>query len=184
MIRMYIAMSPSSYFMEFDSVVSIILLTVESDIWEVIPDRENRCIDEIREHDFIEHHNNRKRYNDILVAHNIGIHFRYFDDIGIVCSIFDDAKNISYFEYISLFYTIEKYRKKDIYENACNHDILDSIKEWTLGLRKTQPTMKRKKNRKDKDEVDRSADKKDGKSEREESALSTEGWIPNQENGE
>ena len=76
MIVMFIMSSRTcgpSDFMELDSIVSIVLRAVESHMREIVPDREEGSIHEIRQEEFIEHEDDSERNDRILMAHHIAV---------------------------------------------------------------------------------------------------------------
>ena len=63
----------ASYFMKFDPIVGIILGPIESNMREIVPDRENGCIHEIRKKELIEHENDSEWDDRILMTDDICI---------------------------------------------------------------------------------------------------------------
>ena len=62
-----------SYFMEFNTIVSIILGPIESNMGEIVPDREHCRIHEIREKELVEHEDHSEWDDRILVTDDICI---------------------------------------------------------------------------------------------------------------
>ena len=64
---MWITMTIRSYLMELDTISSILRFTIESDMREVIPDRESDSRDDIGEEELVEHEEYPKWDDNILV---------------------------------------------------------------------------------------------------------------------
>ena len=58
--------------MELDTIGCIFLCSVESYMREIVPDREGDCRDNIGEEEFVEHEEDPKWYDGILVCDDIG----------------------------------------------------------------------------------------------------------------
>lgn len=72
-IPMSCSSTMTSDFMEFYTIARFIFWSIESDIRKIIPDREECCIDEIREEKLIEHKYDSERNDQILMTHRICI---------------------------------------------------------------------------------------------------------------
>ena len=72
-MTMIVAMPTPSYFVKLDTVTRILFFPIKSDICEVVPDREKCRVDEIRKEKFVEHEDNPKRNDHVLVTHDIPI---------------------------------------------------------------------------------------------------------------
>ncbi len=106
-----ISMSPD--FMELYTIARFIFGSIESDIRKIIPDREKCCIDKIRKEELIEHENNSKWKDQILMTHSICIEPRTFElyidsSISYKRENIADPKNIALLDHINHYCTQSK----------------------------------------------------------------------------
>ena len=63
----------STDFMKFYAIAGIFFFLIESNIGEIVPDREDRRCDDIGKEDLIEHEEDTEWEDDILTSHDEGI---------------------------------------------------------------------------------------------------------------
>ena len=85
----------------------IFFFSIKSYIREIVPYREERCIDKIGEKKLVEHENNTKWYDEVLCSHDISIKVRRLNTLSIKKTVFKECKKGTDLEYISLLYHID-----------------------------------------------------------------------------
>ena len=93
--------------MELDTIGCIFLCSVESYMREIVPDREGDCRDNIGEEEFVEHEEDPKWYDGILVCDDIGPYWRCTDRLLVVEAITEPYEKCSHLEYIGLLCHID-----------------------------------------------------------------------------
>ena len=172
---MSITMSSStSDFMEFDTIAGIFFFSIESYICQIVPDREESGIHEIREKELIEHEDDSEWDDSILMTHDIPIVCRLPYDFLIVWSISEPGEEIPDMKYIALLHHIDTYSTKGEEEKCRYQDKNTGIERRMCRLTDDKSSMQREEYSEDEDKIDRDTDEKYRKSERKESSLSRE----------
>ena len=170
-----------SYFMEFNTIVSIILGPIESNMGEIIPDREHCRIHEIREKELVEHEDHSEWDDRILVTDDICIEPWLLHDLSIIEHIMEPCQKGLNPENIRLINKINTYRSERKEKVSCNKNIGKCIEEWLGRLTHHKTSMERKEHSKQKYKIDRNAHEKDRKTKRKKDSFCSECWIPNQQ---
>lgn len=174
----------SSDFMKLDTIARIILGPIKSYMWEIIPDRENGSIDQIRKKEFIEHEDDPERKDNILMTHDIAIVPRFFHYLCIITQISDPDKNRLDPKNIGLFYQIDENcaeRKKEV---SRDEYIEKGVDRRMCRLTNNESSMNWEEDREDKNKIYRDTDEEYRKSEREKSTRCPDLRITDEENKE
>ena len=92
----------STHFMELDTIAGVFFFLIESNIGEIVPDREYSCGDNIGEEDLVEHKEYPEWENNILTSDDKGIKHGSLYRARIEHSIAKKIKYRSRLEYICL----------------------------------------------------------------------------------
>ena len=174
----------STDFMELDTIVCIIFRSIKSNMWEIVPDGEDRCIHEIRYQEFIEHENHSERDERILMTHDESVIPRTFHHLSVSWKWSQEYKYRLYLEHIGLFYEIDTDRSEGKEEVHWDENIHKCIECRLRRLTDHQTSMYRKEYRQYKYEVHGDTDEKDRESEWKECSLCPKWRIPDKENDE
>jgi hypothetical protein len=168
---------PSSYLMELDAIMSITFGSIESDIRQIVPDREECRINEVRQEELIEHEEYPEREDRILVRHDVPVEPRWLQRY-IESRLSDPAKNIADAKDVALLDHIDKYGSESKKEIKRYKKIYERIESRLGRFMHDESSMEWKEKCENKDEVDGYTHDKNSKSCREESSLASEYRIP------
>ena len=166
--------SSAGDFMEFDTIAGIFFFSIESYICQIVPDREESGIHEVREKQLIEHEHDSEWDDSILMTHDIPIVCGLPHDFLIVWSISEPGEEIPDMKYVALLHHIDTYSTEGEEEKCRYQDKNTGIERRMCRLTDDKSSMQRKEYSEDKDKIDRDTDEKYRKSERKESSLSRE----------
>ncbi len=167
-----------SHFMELYSITRIIFFSIKSYIREIVPYREECCIHEIGQEELIEHQDDTKWYDCILVTHHIGVVPRLPHEFLMGRTIPKPGEDIADAEDIALLYHIDSYSPESEEEKERNKHEQTCIESRMSRLADNKTAMKWEEYSKDKDKIHWDTHEKYRKSEWEKSTLSGEGRIP------
>lgn len=147
--RMSMSITTSTYLMELNTISSILSLAIESYMREIVPYRECDSIDYVRQEELVEHQEDAKRYDCILVRHHISPYRRDTDYILVVVTIAEPDKYSSNLEQVCLLYHIENDRDSRESEKHANKKELKSIYCLMCCLRYNETTVEWEQHSKD-----------------------------------
>lgn len=159
MVCMITTMS-SSNFMKLYTIMSVIFLSIETNVRKIVPDRQKCCIYKIRKKELIKHENNSEWNDNILATHCKIIVPRFSHDFLIKLTISKPCKYISYLKYITLLSHIDHHSRKCTKKKYTNKHIKYCIENWLSRLIDNKSTMKWEENSKNKNKIDGNTDKK------------------------
>lgn len=180
-ISMVVMSSWPTDLMELDSITGIIFRSIESHMWEIVPDRQCCSIYQIREEELVEHEDDSEWNKGILMTHDITIEPRASHDISIVWDISEKYKNRLDLKNIRLLDHIDHHTRERKQEISRYKHIDQCIECRMCRLTHDESTMYREEYREDEYEVYSDAHEKYWESERKQWSIRTKWRIPHEE---
>jgi hypothetical protein len=143
----------TTHLMKLDTIRCIFFFSVESDMGEIVPDRESHSTHQIGEEELVEHEDDPEWYDRILMRYDIGKYLRSTHYLGIIWNRLDPCKKSSNLKYIRLFDHIDQCGCESKYHKNSNHNKLYRIDRTIRCLSDHESSMYRKEYSKDKYEV-------------------------------
>lgn len=173
-----------TYFMKLNTIGCIIFFSIKSNITEIVPDREECSVDEIRQEELVEHQHNRQWDDNILLCNYESIKLRVLDSIEIKRCIFEKGEDSSWLENIHLFCHID-HRSAHCKEKEDRRKKIECCIEcWMCWLRYDESSMKWKEHSKNIYKIDRNTHNKYWKPKWKKSSIRSENSISEKENRE
>ena len=153
MSMIIVSASTSADLMELDPIVGIFFFAVESDIRQIVPDREDRSTHDVREEDLIEHKEYPEWYDRILMSDHPTIEDRLLHSLSIEQRVPHPDEYRPRMEYICLIDHIDhrsEHRDREVYHSD---KIQNRIERRMCGLSDDKSSVHRKENCEDIDEI-------------------------------
>lgn len=161
-----IVVSTTTHLMEFDSIAIFFLLSIKTNLRQIVPYRQSCSSHEIREEDLVDQEDGHQWDDSILMHDRIHIYPRSFYRTEIVGTLSEVLEDIPDSEDIGPLDTIDDRTAHHEEESETHEHILDDIEEWMSRLRDHESPMDRKEYRQYKDEIDRGTHDEDRESKR------------------
>lgn len=174
----------SAYFMKLDPIVRVIFFfSIESYVWEIVPNWEKCCINQVWEKELVEHNNHSKWNNQVLMSHNISKEDWWLDSLSIEKCIFQERKQRPYLKNICLLYHINNNGRESEEKKNGSKNMLKCVEGWMCGFCYNESSMKWEENCKNKNKIYSNTDNNYWKTKRKKSSLTSKCLIPEKQYG-